>query len=327
MLPLAAEEIAADISVHGVGVTQRAFSDPDRTNWAGDGPRMVRVTLWYPGDTGGFEEVAEADGLRLILHRESEIARFRERHPLVMLSHGSGGNAAQVGWLGAHLAEHGFIVAALEHNGTDEEELHRRRPTLTDFFGWERARDVSVALDGLLADPRVGPRIDAARIGAAGFSLGGTTALWTAGARLELERLRTRSPPPPPGIAEAIASLIAFAGTDPVARRSVARSDLSHKDARIRAVFALAPPMGAGFTAAGLRTVDVPVLIVVGDADLVAPPETNARHFAAHIPTARLEVVSGERGHYLKPIATAQRQAELHEVARMARAFFEAELR
>lgn len=322
-----ADDTVSPESLHPVGTVRREFADPDRTNWAGDGPRPVRVTLWYPGDGEGTEVLAGPDEPALILHREGGVAGFRERHPLVMLSHGSGGDASQVQWLGGFLAQHGYIVAALEHNGTASEELHRQRPTLTDFFGWERARDVSVALDRLLADPLFAKRIDGTRIGAAGFSLGGTTALWTAGARLDLDALRKNSPPPPPAIAEAIAERIAFAGSDARGRQSVARANDSYRDARIRAVFALAPPMGAGFTSAGLQAVDIPVSIVVGEADLVAPPDDNARHFAAHIPTARLKRVPGERGHYLRPIAAAQRQAELREVARMALDFFEAELR
>ncbi|ACB73621.1 alpha/beta hydrolase family protein [Opitutus terrae] len=306
-----------------VGVAHREFTDPDRSNWAGTGARPVRVTLWYPSAGGGAAEQIGNEGESVTVQREGRIAASPERYPLIMLSHGSGSNAAQVFWLGHFLAQHGFLVVALDHNGTDEEELGRKAPTLTDFFGWERAKDVSVALTRLLADPEFSPRIDPARIGAAGFSLGATTALWTAGARLDLETLRRHSPPPPPMIAPAIEGLIAFSQTDHVAQASVARANNSYRDPRIQSVFALAPPMGAGFTPEGLRDVNVPVLIVVGDADLIAPADGNARHFAAHLPHARLVVVPGERGHYLRPIAAEQRRAELREVAELARTFFE----
>lgn len=263
----------------------------------------MRVTPWYPSDGGGVVEQADNEGESVPVLRGGRIADLPERFPLIMLSHGSGGSAAQVFWLGHSLAQHGFLVAALDHNGTSEEELGRRAPTLTDFFGWERARDVSVALTQLLADPEFSARIDAARIGAAGFSLGATTALWTAGARLDLEKLRRDSPPPPPMIAPAIESLIEFSKTDPVARASVARANNSFRDPRIGSVFALAPPMGAGFGPEGLREVHVPVLIVAGDADMIAPADGNAKHFAAHLPHARLVMVPGERGHYLRPIS------------------------
>jgi predicted dienelactone hydrolase len=304
-----------------VGVAARTFEDPDRLNWAGTAARTVRVTLWYPSEQDGTREFFDDDGERALLLRDAGVAAGGP-HPLILVSHGSGGNAAQMFWLGHFLAEQGYIVVAVDHNGTDEEELKNKRPTLTDFFGWERASDLSVVLTGLLDDPAFAGKIDAARIGAAGFSLGGTTALWTAGARIDLDALRLNSPPPPPFLAEAIERRIEFSKTNPVGRESVARAGRSYRDARICAVFALAPPMGAGFTEEGLRNVDVPVCIVVGDADVVAPAESNAKHFARHIPGARLIVVPGERGHYLEPIAAEKRRAELREVAEMARRFF-----
>ncbi|HEY0944049.1 MAG TPA: hypothetical protein VGD81_02240 [Opitutaceae bacterium] len=308
---------------HPVGVANRSFEDADRSNWPGNGPRPVRVTLWYPSEGGGAVEAVEDEGELVSVRRDGTVTGFRERHPLILLSHGSGGNAGQVFWWGHFLAQRGYIVAAVDHNGTDEEELHRRQPTPTDFFGWERARDLSLALTRLLADARFSPRIDEARVGAAGFSLGGTTALWTAGARLDLEALRLHSPPPPQAIAGAIESLIAHSKTDRVAIAAVSRAGQSYRDPRIKAVFALAPPMGAGFTPEGLRGVTVPVCIVVGDADQVAPAAGNARHFAAHIPHARLVVVPGERGHYLQPMAAEQRRRELREVAEMSANFFD----
>lgn len=306
-----------------LGVVSRAFEDTSRRNWADTGPRPVRVTVWYPSERGGVREFVDDDGQRIAARRDGDIATSGSPRPLVLLSHGSGGSAAQMAWLGSFLARHGYLAAAVDHNGSAVEELDRQRPTLTDFFGWERARDLSVALDGLLADSHFAGSIDASRIFAAGFSLGGTTALWTAGARIDLEALRLNSPPPPPFLAEAITERIEFSKTNRPGRDAVARAGRSHRDPRIRAVFALAPPMGAGFTAEGLRDVRVPVCIVVGDADVVAPAETNAKHFAAHIPGARLVVVPGECGHYLQPIEPEKRRAELREAAEIARRFFD----
>ncbi|HWL14134.1 MAG TPA: hypothetical protein VNR00_00935 [Opitutus sp.] len=309
-----------------VGVMNREFADPARRNWADTASRPVRVTLWYPAGEGGTPENCDDEGEPVTLRREAAIASDEPR-PLILVSHGSGGNAAQMLWLGRFLAQQGFLVAAVNHNGTAEEELDCERPTLTDFFGWERARDVSVALDGLLADSALAARIDRERIGAAGFSLGGTTALWLAGARLDLELLRQNSPPPPPPMAAAIQQRIEFSKTNPVGRDAVARAALSYRDERVRAVFALAPPMGGGFAPAGLRDIAVPVLLVVGEGDLIAPAESNAKHFAEHISTAWLTILPGERGHYLKPLPAEQRRAELREVAELAGRFFEQELR
>jgi predicted dienelactone hydrolase len=56
---------------------------------------------------------------------------------------------------------------------------------------WDRARDISVLIDKLLADPQLGAHIDSSRIGVAGFSLGGYTSLATVGARLAYEQWKS----------------------------------------------------------------------------------------------------------------------------------------
>ena len=55
--------------------------------------------------------------------------------------------------------------------------------------GCGRARS-SAALDAILADPSFGPRIDASRIGAAGFSIGGFSVLGLAGATVDMAQFQ-----------------------------------------------------------------------------------------------------------------------------------------
>ncbi len=283
----------------------------------------MRVTVWYPGVANHARELMECHGEPVAVWRDAELEHGGEPRPLILISHGSGGRAADMIWLGCFLAERGYIAAAVDHNGTEAEELNRARPTLTDFFGWERAGDLSLALTRLLDDSQFSAAVAPHRVAATGFSLGGTTALWLAGARLDLDALRQHSPPPPAALAEAIAERVGFGETNPRGQEAVKRAHRSYRDDRIQAVFALAPPMGAGFPAEGLRSVAVPVCIVVGEEDLIAPPEPNARHFAKHIPGARLVEVAGERGHYIKPIPLEQRRKEMRQVAELAFEFFE----
>jgi predicted dienelactone hydrolase len=192
---------------------------------------------------------------------------------------------------------------------------------------WERPKDLSVVLDKLLADPVFGPRIDRKRIGAAGFSLGGYTVIALAGARLDLERLQAHSPPPPPDVAEALPKAIAeskaLQTTNLVMRESYRRSADSYKDRRIRAVFALAPALGGGFTEAGLAPVTVPVRIVVGRDDLVTPLALDAQPYADLIKGARLTVLPGEAGHFVRDSDPAHQAAVLDQVGGYALAFFD----
>jgi predicted dienelactone hydrolase len=171
---------------------------------------------------------------------------------------------------------------------------------------WERARDLSLVIDRLLADPKFGPRIDAKRIGAAGFSLGGFTVIEAAGGRFSQEAFDAfcRSPErdftcePQNEFPDAPSRFAALRESDPVTRESLRHSGDSFRDPRIRAIFVLAPALGGGFTKAGLAGITVPVEIVVGAADSVAPLETNAKRYAALIPQARLTVLPANVGHY-----------------------------
>jgi predicted dienelactone hydrolase len=63
-------------------------------------------------------------------------------------------------------------------------------------------------------------------------------------------------------------------------------------------VFAIAPALGGGFTKAGLSRISIPVAIVVGQADKVTPPGTNAERYARYIKGAKLTILSGVIGHY-----------------------------
>ena len=100
------------------------------------------------------------------------------RFPLVVISHGTGGSALSMAWLGKALAAHGYVAAAVNHPGNNAAE-----PYTAEGFSiwWESASDLSETISGMLADAKFGDRIDPERIGSAGFSLGGYTMIAIAG--------------------------------------------------------------------------------------------------------------------------------------------------
>jgi predicted dienelactone hydrolase len=102
-------------------------------------------------------------------------------HPLVLLSHGSGGNPDILGWLSAGLVAKGAIVVAVNHPGSTGGDSSPRRSV--DLVS--RAEDLSAALDTVLSDPAFAPFVDQDRISVVGFSLGGSTALGLAGLRFD----------------------------------------------------------------------------------------------------------------------------------------------
>ena len=252
----------------------------------------------------------------------------------------------QMAWLGTYLAARGYIVIAVNHPGNNAVTGY----TPQGFFEWwDRARDISTVIDGLLADRRFGSRIDRQRIGAAGFSLGGYTMMELAGATTDFsgilqwcERPENRTSCSPPEMPDLLDK---FEGMkqQPQVQQEIQHATDSYRDGRIRAVFAIAPAVARGIDPASLKHITIPVDIVVGAADPIAPPEENAQVYAHGIPDAQITVLPGGVAHYTfldigteagkqkLPLFFADnpgvdREAVHKQVAEMAADFFDKEL-
>ena len=119
---------------------------------------------------------------KLKSYRDVEVASDGAPFPLVVFSHGRGSNGLYYAWFAEFLASRGYIVAALNHyraNTYDSTIAYLANKL------WQRPRDVGLTISFLLNDPFWGKSIDAARIGVAGHSQGGFTALWIGGAKVE----------------------------------------------------------------------------------------------------------------------------------------------
>lgn len=302
---LARAEAGPSATLWKVGMVTRPYVDEQRKNWSGSGPRPMRTAIWYPADPKAKE--TERVGAPMLdgglVAPSAALSSASAKYPLVILSHGTGGSAIQVMWLGRYLAARGFIVAAVNHHGNTGVEKYKPQGFM---LFWERPRDISVALDRLLADPLVGPRIDRNRIGAGGFSLGGYTVVALAGGDFAPERFaqfcaspaRDFTCRPQFEFPEAPRLFEKLKDTDLVVQESLARAHDSYTDERIRAVFAIAPVLGGGFSKRSLKAIRIPVAIAVGDADTVAPAPANAKLFADNIKGAELSVLPGGIGHY-----------------------------
>jgi predicted dienelactone hydrolase len=223
------------------------------------------------------------------------------RRPLVLLSHGFGGTARQMTWLGTALARHGFVAVAVDHPGTNGRDGVTPEGA---YAPWERAPDLSAALDLVLADPVIASHVDPARIGVAGFSLGGWTSALLAGARTDFARFdafcasKERDSICDPQVEFPLDfSQRGRTLGQPAMRPLAARESADFRDARIKAAMLIAPALGEATAPASLARIDIPVLVFAGSADPVAVPATNAEIFARGIPHARL-IVLPQVGHY-----------------------------
>lgn len=167
----------------------RAVEAPAATTYVG--PAIVEVeqlkTVWH-------DETRDRDVPVKIFY-----PRVAGSFPLLILSHGLGGSRDGLDYLGRTWAEHGYVCAQLQHLGTDESlwrgattqqqaEAAMRRAGGDVNNILNRPRDVSFAIDQLLkleADEtsELKGKINADEIGVAGHSLGGLTALLSAGQR------------------------------------------------------------------------------------------------------------------------------------------------
>jgi predicted dienelactone hydrolase len=167
------------------------------------------------------------------------------------------------------------------------------------FAAWRRPADVRFALDRVLADPTLGPRLDRTRIAGAGHSSGAYTMLALAGARLRPQAYLSYCGSPARG-----PDCKLFDDLDPSHIPDLADAGKSWRDSRIRAVVALSPVLGPGIDAASLRTVAVPVTIFASPTDSVVPFDRNAARYGRFIRGARIVKVPKADHFVFMPLCT-----------------------
>ena len=223
--------------------TLRLF-DETRTDWFSDlQPRPIPVRLWVPD--GSLEQV-----------------------PLILLSHGTGGAAEDFDWLAERLNAEGFLVAGVDHYGNTYNGDYLPEGFA---FNWERPRDVSFLLNSLIRNPG----IDASRIGAIGFSIGGFTVAALLGAEIDptiMSAVIDGTVPAPelPEFPDLIPALRAKLEAEALSDAVVGGTG-SLADPRISAGFAIAPAIGRLVDQQSLARISKPLELRWGGADDITP--------------------------------------------------------
>ncbi len=236
-----------------------------------DTDRALTVDVWFPlapGTTGDLEQYTLLPGVYYESPNaiSAEFESFADgEFPLVVYSHGSGGQR----WLHSdyteNIASHGYVVVAPDHIGN----------SLLDRFAGTDPDFESVGLNRL---NDIGSLIDAATGADATETLG--TAL---SGRITDELILTGH---------------SFGGFTTYATVSGAETEAWSVDAddRVDAVITLAPAT-SGLTDEQLAAVDVPHLVMVGDSDDTTPVDPNverAWEFVSGSPSYRVELVAAE---------------------------------
>jgi predicted dienelactone hydrolase len=262
-----------------VGMKQMEYVDPT------DG-RHLAFALFYPA--AAPDRTAAPYKMtfftNLHLNVDAPVVADTLKRPLIMFSHGAGSNGLYYAWFGEYLAARGYLVAMLYHyraNTYDGTVMYTRSKL------WQRPRDVSLDITGLLQDKIWGPHIDASQIAVAGHSQGGFTSLWIGGAKINPDLYLAyltgwKNNPVVPAYLRAELPLDAEPARDV-------------HDNRVQAAFAMAPGdlPGFGMDEAGLRQLTIPTYIIVGARDTQAPPRENSEFAAKYIPHVQLDVLPG----------------------------------
>ncbi|MCP3104696.1 dienelactone hydrolase family protein [Myxococcus sp. K15C18031901] len=268
---------ACATGTRGVGYRELTMKDP-----VGGGPMKGVVFYPSPRSSGAVDhDLARVEA-------SQDLEPEPGRHPLVLVSHGHGGTRWGHSDLATALARRGFVVAALDHAGNTYGDNERAG---SDEVWLGRALQVRALLDSVLGDAVMGPRVDPARVGAMGFSMGGYTVLLLAGAVPDLDRFEPACALEVNRQSELCTDLSEVRRTNRPELRATA-------EPRVRAVFSMAP-VGIPFDARGLRDVTVPVRLYAAEEDVVLPISSNAVNVRDSLPRPPEYTTLPRAGHYV----------------------------
>jgi predicted dienelactone hydrolase len=253
--------------------------------------RPLEIDLWYPAEGDSARSTDPGPGETVMAVPDAP--PLGDAAPLIVLSHGVYGSARSYSWISGDLARHGFIVAGISHYGESPVYGPHTIDSTAVLKPWERPLDCTAALDYVLSHPRFGRIADPMKIGALGHSSGGAAVLALAGAVYDPQKMREycRS-----GGSKADRCCPYPSRLSP---QDDGRARRSWRDERVRAVAALDPSLGPGYSARSLARVEVPVHIVASVENDFLPFEHNAGRYARLIPGASLTPLAHGEGHFV----------------------------
>lgn len=154
----------------------------------GRGARTIKVSIWYPMPADFYDSplaegcanynILSGDSCGAVQNAPLEPSVYERGYPLVVHSHGHLGWSSQSKHLGEHLARHGYVVVAPNHEGNTILDVND-----PDYLAlkYERALDIRETLDliesGLPTDDPLHGAVVTDRVIMSGHSRG-TTTVW-----------------------------------------------------------------------------------------------------------------------------------------------------
>ncbi|MBW4548083.1 MAG: alpha/beta hydrolase [Symplocastrum torsivum CPER-KK1] len=186
--------------------------------------------------------------------------------PVIVISHGLGSDRQTFAYLAAHLASYGFAVAVPEHPGSNAEQVQALINGLVSEVASpqeliDRPLDIKFLLDELKRS--YGGQLNLQRVGVLGQSFGGYTALALAGSEINFEQLQQDC-----GLENNSLNLSLLLQCR-AEELLPAQYDL--QDKRVTAAIAINPVGSTIFGQSQFSQINIPLMLVAGSADTVAP--------------------------------------------------------
>ncbi|MES2016918.1 MAG: dienelactone hydrolase [Pseudomonadota bacterium] len=232
-----------------VGFQLTQTTGPDGTPFA--------IGVWYPSDARPLPTTL-VGAILMSVARDGPIAG--NKLPLVVISHGNGGGPMGHADLAMALASAGYVVAAPMHPGDNVDD---QSAVGTPSFFTARTGQLHATVDHMLARWPGHARIDAERVGAYGFSMGGFTVLTALGARPDLHLIASHCTK----TAEFACDVLRHFKSPLLNANAATAGAAFVPDPRIKAAVLAAPGLGFTMGTHGLDQVHVPVQLWAAEKD------------------------------------------------------------
>jgi predicted dienelactone hydrolase len=178
------------VGVHTLDITNEKYVDllTNQTT-----PRTLKIEVWYPADyqegtpLTSYENetrLAKKFSIQANAARDAAPLMSESKYPSVVISHGYTGYRQIMFYLGEHLASHGYVVVAIDHTDSTNEDVDIVNAPFNGFPStlMNRSRDQQFTLDFITQEKHfLSDVIDPNNAGLIGYSMGAFGALNTVG--------------------------------------------------------------------------------------------------------------------------------------------------